>query len=111
MEGSEAKTPITLNIEDAIEFAKDGIVSKTITDQPHAKVILFCMASGQSLSEHTASVPAAIHFIQGTGQIALADQEHSARPGVWLHLPAQLPHSIYAAEDLVFLLTLFKSEG
>lgn len=96
------------DIESAIEFARDGIVSKTLLDASESKVVLFCMSSGQSLSEHTASMPATIHFLKGSGKIRLGEDEHETKEGLWVHMPAGQLHAIDAEEDMVFLLTLFR---
>jgi quercetin dioxygenase-like cupin family protein len=96
------------DVESAIEFAKDGIVSKTLLDAPESKVVLFCMSSGQSLSQHTASMPATIQFIRGSGKIRLGEDEHAAKEGLWVHMPAGQLHAIDAESDMVFILTLFR---
>lgn len=97
------------NLETMIEFAKEGIVSKTFLDRPDLKMILFCMAKGQSLSEHTASMPASIHVIRGKAMIILEEKKYEAVPNTWIYMPAELKHAIDALEDFVFLLTLHKS--
>lgn len=100
--------PVAVDLEAAVEFAADGIVSKTLLEQPGCKVILFCMATGQSLSEHTASCPAAIHVLKGKGVVRLGRKSHQARPGSWYYMPKGLLHALRADEDFVFLLTLFR---
>jgi len=97
------------NLETMIEFAKDGIVSKTFLDTKDLKMVLFCMAKGQSLSEHTASMPASIHVLKGKAIITLGEKKYEASPGMWIYMPAELKHAISALEDFVFLLTLHKS--
>lgn len=97
------------NLESMIEFAKEGIVSKTFLDRPDLKMVLFCMAKGQSLSEHTASMPASIHVLKGKAIITLGENKYEAAPGLWVYMPAELKHAINALEDFVFLLTLHKS--
>ena len=96
------------NLEGMIEFAKDGIVSKTIVDEPRSKVVLFCMAAGQSLSEHTASVPATIHVIRGEGTITLDGNKTRGTPGTFVFMPEKQPHALKAEKDMVFLLHLMK---
>jgi quercetin dioxygenase-like cupin family protein len=63
------------NIESMIEFAQDGIVSKTILKKLDKEVSLFCMSTGQMLSSHTSSYPAIIHVLQGKGEITLAKKK------------------------------------
>ncbi len=96
------------DLEGMIEFAQDGIVSKTLVKMRSREVSLFCMSAGQSLSTHKSSFPAIIHVLRGNGEVVLANKTYQAKPNAWFYMPAQLPHSIEANENLVFLLTLFK---
>jgi nitric oxide dioxygenase len=97
-----------VDLESMIEFAKDGIVSKTLIKTSGREVSLFCMSAGQTISTHKASYPAIIHVIQGQGVIASGNKTYHAKPNAWFYMPAQLPHSIEASGNIVFLLTLFK---
>jgi quercetin dioxygenase-like cupin family protein len=96
------------NLEDMIEFAKDGIVSKVVAEIEDNEVSLFCMATGQQLSTHSASFPAVIHILQGKGKITLGKEVYEAKPNSWISIPKNLPHAVKATENFVFLLTLFK---
>lgn len=99
------------NLEDMIEFAKNGIVSKTVAEVKGNEISLFCMATGQSLSTHSASFPAVIHVLQGKGEITLGKEVYEANPNSWFSLPKNLPHAVKATENLVFLLTLIKGNS
>ncbi len=101
------ETPIVANVEKMIEFAADGIVSKTVMETRVGKVVLFCMAGGQSLSEHTASSPAIVQILQGSGTFRLGEDDKSAEKGDCFYMPAHLPHAVKADDRLVFVLTLF----
>ena len=72
------------------------------------KVILFGFSAGQELSEHTASSPAIMHFLRGEADVTLGPDKLSACPGTWIHMPAQLPHSIRTKTPAVMLLLLLK---
>lgn len=102
---------LALDLNAKTEFADEGIVSKTLVEEPFTKVILFGFAKGQSLSEHTASMPAVMHFLSGTGKVLLGETWHDASPGSWFFLQPGLNHAIQAEEDLVMLLTMFRSWG
>jgi len=108
MANEHTSLPWTGNLEELSEFAEDGIVSRTLVNIPRAKTVLFSMSKGQSLSEHTASVPASIHVLEGTATILLGSDEYKASPGWYGFLPANLAHTVNADEDLVFLLVMFK---
>ncbi|GAB4246700.1 MAG: cupin domain-containing protein [Thermoleophilia bacterium] len=96
-------------LDELVEYATDGTVSKTIVDGPEAKIVLFAMSAGQCLSEHTASVPASIHVLEGKASVNLEGKAHEAVPGTYVYMPAELRHAVDATEDLVFLLTLHRA--
>jgi hypothetical protein len=77
--------PLVRNLESMIQFANDGIVSKTFLDRPATKLVLFCMAQGQTLSEHTSSMPASIHVIKGEGTVILGAERHNAVRHIDIH--------------------------
>jgi quercetin dioxygenase-like cupin family protein len=99
--------PVVKDLDKMVQFASEGIVSKTFQERPECKMGLFCMVKGQSLSEHTSSMPATIHVLKGRAVITLDDMKHDAAPGTWVHMPKEQRHAVDATEDLVFLLTLF----
>ncbi len=72
------------------------------------KAILFSFATGQELSEHTASQPAILHFIEGEADLKLGEDELTAAPGTWVRMPARLPHSVRARTPVTMLLLLYK---
>ena len=102
---------IYADLESMIEFAEDGIVSKTLVKVGGREVSLFCMSVGQSISAHKSNFPAIIHVLHGDGRVTLADKTYQAKPNAWFYMPAQLPHSIEATDNIVFLLVLFKRAG
>ena len=88
------------------EIPADSIVSKTLPTGEDIKTILFGFAPGQELSEHTAARPAILHFLEGEADLTLGNEQFSAQPGTWVHMPPHLPHSIYAKTTLKMLLIL-----
>jgi quercetin dioxygenase-like cupin family protein len=90
------------------EIAPDSILSRTFYRDEAVKVILFGFAAGQELSEHTASVPAILHFLQGQARLTLGGDASTAGPGTWVHMQPNLPHSIYAETPVVMLLYMLR---
>jgi len=82
---------VYVGLEDMIEFARDGIVGKTVLKAIDKEVSLFCMSTGQSLSSHTSSFPAIIHMLQGRGEVTLANKKYEAKPNAWFYMPANFP--------------------
>jgi quercetin dioxygenase-like cupin family protein len=90
----------------APDVPADSILSHTFLKEENTRAILFSFAPGQELSEHTASMPAVLHFIQGEAQLTLGSDQFEAKPGTWVHMPAQLSHSIVAKTPVSMLLYL-----
>jgi quercetin dioxygenase-like cupin family protein len=85
-----------------------GILSRTLFGDDRLKVVLFAFAQGEEMSEHTASMPAVMHFLQGEATVTLGDERHEAKPGTWIHMPGGLRHGIQAETPLLMLLMLLK---
>jgi quercetin dioxygenase-like cupin family protein len=83
-------------------------LSRTLYNDDRLKVVAFGFAQGEELSEHTASMPAVLHFLQGEARLTLGDDTLEAKPGTWVHMPAGLRHSIQAQTPVVMLLLLMK---
>jgi quercetin dioxygenase-like cupin family protein len=92
-----------------VDIPADGILSLTLYNDEQVKVVLFGFGTGQELSEHTASMPAILHIVQGEARLTLGDDSVEAQAGAWVHMPPQLQHSIHAKTPVVMLLLLLKS--
>ncbi len=86
----------------------DGTLSRTLLNDDHTKIVLFAFSAGQELSEHTASMPAILHFLSGEARVGLGPDRIEARAGCWVHMPAGLPHGIRTETPVVMLLILLK---
>lgn len=96
-------------LTESIETPADGTLSRTLYQDERAKVVLFSFSAGQELSEHTASTPAIMHFLTGESEVTLGPDHVTAAAGTWIHMTAQLPHSIRARTPVTMMLTLLKS--
>jgi quercetin dioxygenase-like cupin family protein len=105
----ETSAAVVADLEAMTQMAEQGIVSKSIVENEHHKIIHFALAPGQELSEHTASVPAVIHVLRGEGHVTLGGVTHEAGPGKLFYMPAELKHAVVARGELVFLLTMFRT--
>ena len=85
-----------------------GILSRTLFNDDRLKVVLFGFAQGEELSEHTASMPAVLHFLQGEASLTLDKDNVEAKPGTWVHMPKGMRHSIQAKTPVVMLLLMMK---
>lgn len=94
-------------IEGLRDIPADSIISRSLYADDQVKVTLFRFAPGQELTEHTASRPAALHFLEGRARLTLGEDTFQVGPGTWVHMPANLKHGIQAETSLVMLLQLF----
>ncbi len=103
-------TPYTLipDVTHRTEPPADGTLSNTLHQDERLKAVLFNFSAGQELSEHTSSTPAIMHFLQGEAEVTLGPDHIVAKGGTWIHMPAQLPHSIHATTPVTMLLLLLK---
>ena len=83
-----------------------GIHSQTLSDEKGVELVLFAMAAGERLSEHTAARPAIVHFLKGEGDLMVADEQFSVAAGSWLRMVAGTRHAIIARTELLFALYL-----
>ena len=83
-----------------------GILSQTVADRDGVQTVLFAMALGEQLSEHTAARPAIIHVLQGAGSLEVDGVVREVGPGAWLAMAARTPHALTAAGPMVFALYL-----
>jgi quercetin dioxygenase-like cupin family protein len=97
-----------LDLAKEIQPPDKGILSRTLCNADGLKAVLFGFAPGEELSEHTASRPAILHFLQGEAKLTLGDDTVEAKPGTWVHMPAGWRHSIQARAPVVMLLLLLK---
>ena len=52
-----------LDLAKEVQPPDQGILSRTLYNDDHFKAVLFGFAQGEELSEHTASMPADLHFL------------------------------------------------
>ena len=89
---------------------EDSIVSRMIHEAGDFKAVLFRFAAGQELSEHTAARPAVLIILEGQAALTLGKESYAASAGTYVHMPANLPHSVQARTDLLMLLELLPQD-
>jgi quercetin dioxygenase-like cupin family protein len=99
------------DLANQVELPRDGTLSRTLYMDDGLKVVLFGFSAGQELSEHTATMPAIMHFLSGEAEVTLGPDAVAATAGTWIHMPAQMPHSIRTKTPVVMLLSLIKAQA
>jgi len=96
------------NLEAEAQVPANGILSRTLYNDDHVKVVLFGFAEGQELSAHTAPMAASLYFVKGEARLTLGEEGHDVAAGAFVHMPPQLPHGIVARTPAVMLLSMYK---
>ena len=97
---------VTQDLEKMMEFPKEGIFSKVLVKTNISNHTLLCLAKGTDMSEHTSTREAAVTVLKGKGTFVLRGRKIKMRPGVFIFMPKDAPHSLSADEDLAILLSL-----
>lgn len=84
----------------------EGFSRRTIFQDDKTRVVAFGFSPGAGLSGHTAPRPVTLQFLAGEATVTLGEQTRDAGAGTWIHIPANLRHSILARSPVVMLLTM-----
>ncbi len=91
-----------------VEPPDDGILTRTLFNNDDVKAVIFGFGQGEELSEHTASMPAILHFLQGEATLTLGEESVEAHSGTWIYMAPDLKHSVKTKTPVVMLLLLLK---
>ncbi|MFP4467257.1 MAG: cupin domain-containing protein [Candidatus Goldiibacteriota bacterium] len=95
--------------KNTIEYSEGSVVSKTLIDKKTGTVTLFAFSSGQGLSEHTAPFDALVNVIDGKAEISIGGEKKEVSAGESIIMPADIPHSLKAAEKFKMMLVMIKN--
>ena len=109
MSSNEFEKSKVFSFNDSVAYAEGGIVSKTVLKKQTGNISLFSFAKGEALSEHTAPFDALIQVVDGRGEIIIGGESFLLSPGESIIMPANIPHSVKAAENFKMVLTMIRS--
>lgn len=92
-----------MDIKRAIEYPKEGILSKEIIS---AHTALFCMAAASRISDHASTREGFVYVLEGDGIFKLGGEKIKMEPGVLIHLEKNAVHSLNADKNTSFILVL-----
>ena len=97
-------------LEKMMEFPKEGVFSKVLVKTNISNHTLMCLTKGSDISKHTSTREAAVTVLKGKGTFVLNGKKIKMKPGVFIFMPKNAPHSLSAKEDLAILLSLSGKE-
>jgi quercetin dioxygenase-like cupin family protein len=102
------KHSLFLDLGAEVQIPHDGILSRTLYNDDHVKVLVFGFDAGQELSAHTAPMAASLYFVSGEAKLTLGDDVEDVKAGAYAHMPPQLTHGILAKTPVVMMLQMYK---
>jgi len=107
-----SKTPankrIAINMAQAVGYADDAVISKTLLDKPTGTLTLFSFDVGQGLSEHTSPYDATVQILEGTATITIDGKTQAVETGNLVIMPANVPHALKAEVRFKMLLIMIR---
>jgi len=94
------------NVNELIEYPKEGILSKEIFKDEKSSMTLFCMAAGTRISEHKSVKRGIVYVLEGDGIFKL-EKDIKMKNGVFIHMEENAVHSLKADKNTSFLLFLY----
>ncbi len=109
MDSNEFEKSKVFSFSESIDYSDGGIVSKTVLKKQTGNISLFSFDKGEALSEHTAPFDALIQVVDGKGEVIIGGKPFLLGKGECIIIPANIPHSVNAAEKFKMVLTMIKS--
>ena len=91
-----------------VEYAKGGVVSKTLLDKKTGTLTLFSFDAGQGLSEHTSPYDATVHILEGEALLTIGGKPVRVKAGQLVIMPANVPHALRAEQRFKMLLIMIR---
>jgi len=99
-----------IHLQEAVQSAPAGIVSRTVLSTDDARVVLFSFAEGQELTAHTNRRRALVQILEGECDFQFGGEWHRLAAGTLLHLPPNDPHAVRAGSGPFSMLLTLCSE-
>ncbi|MDD9305099.1 MAG: cupin domain-containing protein [Desulfobacter sp.] len=97
-----------VSINDLVDYEQGRVVSRTLAAKPHVNITLFAFDKGEEISAHTSPGDAMVQILDGSAAITIDGDSLEAKAGQVVVMPANVPHSVYAATRFKMLLTVVK---
>lgn len=94
------------DLNELMQFPKEGIFSIVLAKSDNYNYTLMCLSAGTDIDEHTSTKTGAVIVLRGKGRFRLYNSDIEMKPGVFIFMPADAPHSLKAEEDTAILLLL-----
>ncbi len=94
------------DLNNLVKFPKQGIFSTVLAKSDKYEYTLMCLAKGAEIGTHTSTRAGAVIVMKGKGIFTLLKKRVEMKPGTFIFMPRNAPHSLRAKENLAILLLL-----
>lgn len=101
---------VVKDLEQLMEFPREGVFSKVLVKGEDSNHTLMCLSAGTDISEHTSTREAVVTVLKGEGTFVLGGEKIKMKPGIFIFMPKNAPHSLSAETNLAILLSLAGKE-
>jgi quercetin dioxygenase-like cupin family protein len=102
---SELRISVVVNLLERVNYEKPGVSRQVIAKDEHITHALICITAGTSMPEHSAARSVCLTVLEGRGTLMLMKQKIDLKPGVFVKMLPDEPHSLHAIENLALLHT------
>lgn len=95
-----------VDVNEAVQFDPVRPRSKVLLDSSQARVMMFCLESGQEVPTHGSTSAVLFYTVQGEGTATIGEEQVPLRPGVLVQCPPNVPHGLKGTDSLVVLATI-----
>lgn len=95
----------TTQLQEQANYNKPGVSRKSLVKDEQVQFSLVCLTADTEIPEHAASRNVSVTVIEGRGVLTIEGREITLEPGVFVYIPANIPHALRALENLAFLHT------
>ncbi len=96
------------DLNELMQFPKEGIFSTVLAKSENYNHTLMCLAKGTDIDTHTSTKAGVVLVLKGKGTFTLNTEIIAMKPGIFIFMPPNTPHSLRANEDLAILLLLVR---
>lgn len=94
------------SLADLVTYQDGQVVSRTLAQNPSVSLTLFSFDKGEEISTHSSHGDAMVYVIDGEAEITVGDEKFKVRAGETIVMPAEVPHAVFAPEQMKFMLTV-----
>ena len=95
-------------LAELVDYEEGRVVSRTFAQTDSLSLTLFAFDKGEGLSTHTAAGDAFVQVLDGAASITIGSKDLVVKAGEVVAMPAQVPHSLTAAQPFKMLLVVMK---